>query len=72
MLGKNRMLGDESDTHISFSYSSDEDFIPSIMKKKEKKCIHVLKRSTNLCHMGEHHLLLVACNSRTVHEVYHQ
>ena len=37
MLGKNRMSGDESDTHISFSYSSDEDFIPSIMKKKEKK-----------------------------------
>ena len=37
LLGKRRVPGEESDTHISFSYSSDEDFIPSIMKKKEKK-----------------------------------
>ena len=34
MLGTNGMAGDD---HISFSYSSDEDFIPGIMKKKEKR-----------------------------------
>ena len=34
LLGTNGLGGDD---HISFSYSSDEDFIPGIMKKKEKK-----------------------------------